>query len=184
VTATPPTPLQVSIETLYRVFGRYPYRLTEASKDPCFPGSCDDIGLKGVPLRKITIEGINPYLWKAITTWGGSNDFKHFLPRILELVAETHGCVPGVNPDHLGCLDPDFDLVCSKLAYAQWQTWPSKEQDAVSGFLSEFWKTLVMTGAMTPDDWSNIDGFFDDALQPLMSLTLTGTSITHYYPGT
>lgn len=61
-----------------------------------------------------------------MTTWGDSDDFRHFLPRVLELMA--------------GDADSfDADLVLPKLAYGGWGSWPAGEKAAVEAFLMLRW---------------------------------------------
>jgi hypothetical protein len=59
-----------------------------------------------------------------MTTWGDVNHFKHFLPRVFELVWE---------------LGVDLSTIFGKLEYASWRTWPVAEQAAVRQFLRAFW---------------------------------------------
>lgn len=68
------------------------------------------------------------YAWKAMTTFGGVDDFKRVLPRMLELVCFAPGEV-----------EFEIDQVFSKLEYARWQEWPQDEQDAIFLFLRELW---------------------------------------------
>ena len=41
--------------------------------------------LSAVPLRELTGEQVGPYSGWAMTTVGNERDYRHFLPRILEL---------------------------------------------------------------------------------------------------
>lgn len=72
-----------------------------------------------------TAEQLHRYAFKAMTTWGDVDDFKWFLPRLLELAGEL-----------------DFDLVLGKVAYAHWTEWPARERDAVRAFLLAEWHAL------------------------------------------
>ena len=64
-----------------------------------------------------------------MTTVGDEDDFRHFLPRILELL-------------HTGELAEEVDpeIVLGKLAYANWTTWPPAEQAAVRAALEQIWQ--------------------------------------------
>ena len=54
--------------------------------------------------------------------------FKHFLPRLLELSIEH-------RDDFL-----DLAVVFGKLKYAQFDSWPQPERDAVNRFFDEYWE--------------------------------------------
>lgn len=108
------------IETLYREFARYEVA-HPLQACPCCVHTADHRRLR-TPLRKIREEQIARYAGKALTTWGTLDDYKHFLPRILELVP-TH--------EALGFLGLQGWLVAGKLTYGRWRTWPDNEQTAV-----------------------------------------------------
>ncbi len=71
-------------------------------------------------------EDISHYSFKAMTTWGDVEDFKHFLPRLLELSATT-GLAYG------------YEVVLGKLEYAKWNEWEETEKDAIRAFLLAWW---------------------------------------------
>ncbi|HVP11838.1 MAG TPA: hypothetical protein VMV94_11695, partial [Phycisphaerae bacterium] len=66
-------------------------------------------------------------------TWGTVNDFKHFLPRIFELM---------VFKDIYGG-GTDSVFVISKLIEGKWRSWPKIDQDAVMGFLFAWWRLAL-----------------------------------------
>ncbi|RAQ98463.1 hypothetical protein [Thermogemmatispora tikiterensis] len=82
-----------------------------------------------LPLRQLRGADLQHYAWKAMTTWGEVTDFKHFLPRWLELVLRGQ--------------DDGFALelgqLAHKLAYGQWRSWPRAEQEAVEAALLLAW---------------------------------------------
>ena len=79
--------------------------------------------LTGAPLRDLTGEQIGPYSGWAITTVGSEHDYRHFLPRILELAV--------TDPVWLGAEPP---IIASKLNAAGWKSWRSEQQRAVLRF--------------------------------------------------
>lgn len=92
---------------------------------PCCVDDTHKRQLSAAPLRELTEEQLDTYTWKAMTTWGGVDDFKHFLPRIFELTAMS---------------DFTADLtVFSKLKYAEWDKWAAEEKEAVVTFLIALW---------------------------------------------
>ncbi len=119
-----------SIETLYDVFSVYPLA-QKVEGCPCCVSSEDEAALHVRPLRRLTGDDLSRYLFKALTTWGDANDFRHFLPRLLELAAETRN------------YDVDLDAITSKLEYAEWQQWPEREQQTVRLYLSALWRFVL-----------------------------------------
>lgn len=126
--------------------------------------------LRTKPLRDLKDEDLRYYTFKAMTTWGEVEAFKHFLPRILELISRLEWA--GIN----------VEIVFSKLAYGHWKTWPPKEQEAIKTFCTAFWQFLVET-ENTFVDWeirSYLSGFFETGIdmQPLLDIWLKADSET------
>ena len=67
---------------------------------------------------------------KVILTWGDENDYKFYLPRILELTAELK------TPYQIWTL-------YSRLEDANWKTWDIEEQNAINDFTLELWRNLL-----------------------------------------
>ncbi|PHS03790.1 MAG: hypothetical protein COA78_17320 [Blastopirellula sp.] len=93
----------------------------------CCVGPEHSARLADPPLRVLTYDDLERYSRKAISTWGNVRHFKHFLPRLLELTIEH-------RDDFL-----DLAVVFGKLKYAQFDSWPQRERDAVNRFLDEYW---------------------------------------------
>jgi hypothetical protein len=121
----PDTELSQAIETLYLVFAKYPLTMVEGCGCCVIPEHNERIHSK--PLRQLTTNDLKHYRWKAMTTWGDVTDFKHFLPRLLELYSADW-------------LDEDFFMLASKLNYGQWRDWPTVEQPAIEAYLLDLWK--------------------------------------------
>ena len=124
--------LQEQIEKLYQVFQIYPLNPAIHKCDcGCIP---EDEGSKiySKPLRKLTEDDLNFYSTKAMTTWGDLEDYKHFLPRILELFAVDK------NNDGL-----DLDEIINKLKYGNWETWPIDERQAIIQIIRSTWLNYV-----------------------------------------
>ncbi|MBZ9750411.1 hypothetical protein K7W42_06000 [Deinococcus sp. HMF7604] len=75
---------------------------------------------------------------KTMTTWGDDVDFKHFLPRLLELIAH----------DQLS----SAESLLGKLTYGQWWSWPDQEYAAVDAFLHAWWDD-VLAREEVKDPW-------------------------------
>ncbi len=110
------TPVGAALETLYATFAPY----TAAQLEGCSHcvSSDETLVLRRAPLRQLGSE-LDRYLFKAMTTCGTEEDFKHFVPRLLEL--------------HAG--STDAWLLRDKLAYARFPRWPAEERAAVEAFL-------------------------------------------------
>jgi hypothetical protein len=76
--------LKKSIENLYSVFSKYEIR-SFIEGCPCCVSDRDKEKIHSKELRELEEEDLSRYAFKAMTTWGNVDDFKHFLPRILEL---------------------------------------------------------------------------------------------------
>lgn len=65
-------------------------------------------------------------------TWGSLDDYKHFLPRIFELIA--------------ACESPYEEwILFEKLNKADWQTWSNEEVTALSFYFLSLWEKLLTT---------------------------------------
>ena len=111
--------LTSAIDGAYEVFAGYSD--CQLDIDAGLPQYCDNRPLR-LPVRTIPASAFRWYQIKAISTWGTAADFKHLLPRMLELTVEHIIAAPNdLDPFHLGGL----------LLRANWSEWPRKETDAV-----------------------------------------------------
>lgn len=144
--------LTQAIENLYIAFEGYRRRSnTEAC--PCCHTSEQEQRLHSKPLRKIEAETLREYAFSALYTWGTEDDFKHFLPRILELLVTLDD--PGLD-----FMDPE--VLFPKLPYTSWWLWPKEERDAISQFMRAMWHAALNT---EPEDLD-----FDGVAQWLCAL--------------
>ena len=134
--------LNDAIETLYKVFSRYPLR-KHVEGCPCCVHEEDKLALESKPLRELTTAELGRYSFKAISTWGDKDDFRHFLPRIFELLVSETG------------LGWDEEVILGKLALAEWRNWPEQEQFTVRDFLRAEWNSLLLQSnpSIEPDGW-------------------------------
>jgi len=93
---------------------------------PCCVSDTDKEKIHSKQLRDLNEEDLSRYAFKAMTTWGDIDDFKHYLPRIFELLATTDFIV-------------DTFVVLGKLQYGKWQQWADKEKRAITHFLFAWW---------------------------------------------
>ena len=121
--------LKTAITNLYTTFAHYPFR-SEIDGCPCCVSVQDQQKLSAKALNLMKSEDLSRYSFKAMTTWGDVEDFKHFLPRLLELSATT-----GLAYGH--------EVVLGKLEYAKWNDWEETEKDAIRAFLLAWWTESV-----------------------------------------
>lgn len=125
-------PLRAAIEHLYRVFAGYPLN-PNMDGSPMYhelPEWNRQLATK--PLRELTADELSVFYFKVMTTWGGVDDFRHFLPRIFELLTDFR-----TYWEEWVALD--------KLNYGHWRTWPALEQAAVCAYLVAFWEEVLTT---------------------------------------
>ncbi len=149
------TGLREATEQLYRAFAKYPSN-PNMDISPLFQ---DQLALwnqliASKPLRELSIEDLENYSFKAMTTWGDVRDFKHFLPRIFELLAEL--------PNDMHGLDEWVTL--NKLNYGDYKSWPKNEQEVVHRFLIAFWQKLLLE----PSD--AINAYFDNCFPAIANV--------------
>ncbi|MEV0459573.1 hypothetical protein [Catellatospora methionotrophica] len=77
--------LRSAVERLYEVMARHPRPGSIAFCDHCVSHE-ENARLLRVPLRQLTADDLDRYAWKSMSTWGDEADFRHFLPRLLDLV--------------------------------------------------------------------------------------------------
>jgi len=121
-----------AVEHVYAAFAHY----HAPHKFDAFPlKDTDAIGAKilGRPLRDLSADDLGSYAGSAVTTVGTDLDYRHFLPRILELSIQ-----PSV---HQGL---ELAVIGGRLAFCGWRAWPVKEVAAVEAmFVSGFAFTLT-----------------------------------------
>lgn len=122
--------LKISIEKLYVTFAKY-QGLSKLEGSPLY----DDLDtwnkqLRSKNLRDLTEEDLSRFAGKVILTWGDQNDYRFFLPRILELTAKFK-------------TPYDIWTLYSRLEDANWKTWDIEEQTSVNNFTLELWNNLL-----------------------------------------
>lgn len=115
--------------------------------------------LTSAPLRELSGEQIGPYSGWAITTVGDGDDYRHFLPRILELSV--------IDPVWLGTEPP---VVASRMEMACWRDWPAAQQSAVLRVFHAAFDALV---EIHPHDAHSVDGWFCGLITLGQSVSLT-----------
>lgn len=121
--------LKTAIQNLYDTFSIYPFKSTMEGC-PCCVSDADKEKIHSKQLRDLNGDDLSRYAFKAMTTWGDTDDFKHYLPRIFELLATTDFIV-------------DTFVVLDKLEYGKWQNWSDTENQVINKFLFAWWTDLT-----------------------------------------
>ncbi|MDF1699112.1 MAG: hypothetical protein P1U56_24880 [Saprospiraceae bacterium] len=123
--------IQTAINQLYSTFSKY----SPSDMYYCDCGCIDVEDVKKLaskPLKVLEEDDFVSYHGSALYTWGGLDHYKFFLPRILEVHHQKNGY--GL----IGLFE-----ITSKLEYAKWETWDSKEVDAIIAFIKSDWNRFV-----------------------------------------
>lgn len=125
------------IEGVYRVFASYPRPVRVEGCRHCVT-EADHRDLFGAPLRELDAERLRRFSHKVLNTWGGVDDLRHFLPRLLELSLRGDG---------------DLHGLFAKLRQAGWTDWPEDEVDALRACLAVWWEQGP-SGGERPYGWA------------------------------
>ena len=169
--------LRDTIEDLYKSFASYHLRSNSGACPDCH-SDFDEQRLHTKPLRKLTQEDLWLYAMDALYTWGDENDFKHFLPRIFELLALSH-------EGPIGFVDPA--QVFTKLLYeshcsSSWRYWPSPEQEAIKDYFRAVWDAAINSESedlrfSSAHDWICGIAQAEDDLSPYLGHWLLAPSL-------
>jgi hypothetical protein len=168
-----PSTLRNAIEGLYELFAKYPLP-ADTRPCPCCHTLEDDASLRARPLRDIEPGRLRKYAYDALLVWGDVNVFKHFLPRIFELVATM--------PDATSQF-ADSEIVFSKFRHGKWRTWPREEQAAVERFLHALWERILNNPSpeesfTATESWLCAIGQCEDDLSPYLNQWMEDESLS------
>lgn len=124
------TALHEATENLYAAFASYPLHHPVIGCTCCV-SRADQERIACKPLRQLDGYDLERFAWKTMSTWGDENDFKHFLPRLLELISDAQ---------QRGDL-PDLFIIFAKLSYCK--TWLKREQEAINNYLLALWRWIL-----------------------------------------
>ena len=132
-----PADIRDAVRQLYAAFEPYRVSFPLVACDHCVDASHQQ-QISCRPLDQLTPDDLAFYAFKAITTFGTIHDFKHFLPRIFELLARKSD------------FPVDPETVVGKLSFAEWRTWHRREQQAIERFLRAWWRHALESPDATP----------------------------------
>ena len=142
--------LHTAVADLYTKFARYPLRAKVTGCPHCID-EFDNHTIHARPLRELTWDELARFSWKTMTTWGDADDFRHFLPRLFELIAGQAD--PTQTPYYR--YPYNEEVLFGKLAYANWRTWSSAEQAALDGYFMALWRAALASypTRTSPSTW-------------------------------
>jgi hypothetical protein len=154
--------LRSTIEDVYNTFDQYP-RPSKIEYCPCGCTKPDEVApLLANPLRELDFNSLGNFSFSAMTTQGSINDFKYFLPRMLEGIArEPYGYSP--------------EILFGKLRYGNGLTWNEEETRALSGYKTALWNLGLHSYPI-----EDILPAFFEIETLLASLAATGDSLGPY----
>ena len=162
--------LSEAVERLYSVFERYRLR-PNTDACPCHHTTQEEQQLHVPLLRKLSQSDLRTYAMDALYIWGNEEDFKHFLPRIFELLAESRD---------FEFVDPQ--MVFRKLVYqSHWRSWLQPESDAILDYFQVLWDASINSD---PEDlgfagaygWIGAIAQAEHDLSPYLSRWITSSS--------
>ncbi len=157
-----PKLLEEAIGGLYVAFSGYPLPENTMPCDGCHHPGADDL-LHAAPLQELQWEHLGSYAAEALMVWGDLDCYKHFLPRILDLVLTEGDWTKGT---------PSPERVFFPLRYGEWRTWPKEEQISVERVLQAVWETVRSNPP--------IEGGYIDVEQWLCSISQCEESLAPY----
>jgi len=118
--------------------------------------------LLAAPLPDLPFDSLANYSFKAMTTQGSVNDFKYFLPRLLEgITQETYRYDP--------------EILFGKLRYGKWLTWDDTEIRAIRKYMKAMWSLALCIFPLQ----NHFPAFFEIG-SVLGSLARTGDRVEPY----
>jgi len=106
---------------------------------PCCAGEAELRRLSFTPIGELGCAELEPYAWNAIWTVGTEQDYRHFTPRLLELMVSKGAF--------------QAESVTKKLRLAGWTSWSEQEQSALRSFFRALWNSALIA----PTAWSGAE---------------------------
>lgn len=157
-----PKPIEEAVDRLYDAFSGYPLPEDTMPCGCCHSADANQL-LHAAPLRQLQWEHLAGYCTEALMVWGDLDCYKHFLPRVFELVL-TAGKWPKT---------PTPETVFKVLRYGEWHKWLSQEQEAIRQMLHAIWETVrsnppIEGGYIDVDQWLCCVSQCENDLEPYL----------------
>jgi hypothetical protein len=157
--------LEKAIHNLYIVFRPYELRKNTGACT-CHHTPEDERRVHRAPLNQLSCHDLRDYAMDAIYTWGTGDDFKHFIPRVFELLTQTS------NHDFVDAASVFTRLTYESWCSTSWRTWPENEQCAISNYFKAVWDAVLNSD---PEDLP-----FDGALGWIEAVAQAEHDLTQY----
>ncbi|HEV7698887.1 MAG TPA: hypothetical protein VGO43_01525 [Pyrinomonadaceae bacterium] len=128
--------LESAIETVYKAFSDVEKPLI-VDGCPCCMTPEEYETLTAKPLRALTSAELSDYASDVMLTMGSPDDYRYFLPRILELTIE----------DDPACL-PTAEIAAKKIRMAGFKEWDEKKQASINNL----WLAVIRETATSDTD--------------------------------
>ena len=129
------------VARLYQVFADYP---SGRAFDCLNCYSEEELAyFETTPLLQIPIRRLESMLGETGDHWKSTEAYKHFLPRLLEVMGPPH-FVEDIYPEHL----------FKTLLYHAFKEWPAKEQAAVLDYLRALTAVLQFSDDLDRQEWT------------------------------
>lgn len=155
-------PLRAAIAALYDATAALPHPKTiEAC--PCCMNEAEVAELLRLDRREASSDDLSAYSFNVLSTVGAEDDFRYYLPRILELAVAHEFCWP------------DPEIICGKLRDGAWRAWPPVEVAALEQFASAMFESFgaIEYGEFAFDGWVCGLGRFVVPIVPRLSPLLS-----------
>ena len=145
-----------SIDKLYEVFSIYPANRNMFAS-PLYNHKIEKWRdeLFNAKLEEIETEDLYNFCSSVMLTWGEEEDYKHFLPRIYELIADYN------SPYEVW-------IILDRLNDCKWRKWRMEEVNCVELYINELWLNLQENSEYRFRDYfsaiANIYPNFDEML--------------------
>lgn len=154
--------LEHAISDLYVAFkGRVLPRLMQGCSCCWMPEDLEH--LSRTPLQSLGVKELDSYSISALWTVGSEEDYRHFAPRLLELMTQENFL--------------QHDVIARKFTLAGWRNWSAQEQQAVEAYFLAYWQAALAE----PVSWCTaseglyvLGNVFDD-LSPFLNGWLEAT---------
>jgi hypothetical protein len=143
--------LEIAIKTIYRRLEVYRQPARSAWSPYSGITEKDAAKLYSKPLPQLSPDDLERYARSAMTTWGDETEFKHYLPRMLELMVMEPGWT-------------DAQILIGRLTLAGWSQWPIAEREAVTGYLRALWSWALDAGPDVVNAGALLRGFAEAAM--------------------